>query len=236
MWITYEDCQVYGYSSPMSQRDINDKKKKPVLAQKSFSDARLRINARMIFGGFLIAASIISAYLISQSANRMVTVWSAAVDVAPGSILEEDDIIRTQVLLPNNAEFYLDGRSSIIGSYVIRPIGASELIPAYALSETIASDFKKVPLALPRSRTPFGIKTGDVVDVFGLPRQELAITEGNVSTKSRQILADVGIDGIDFEASKLGGEMGITLLVPAADVGQFVSAMASFEFVLVKSR
>jgi len=179
----------------MSQRDINDKKKKPVLAQKSFSDARLRINARMIFGGFLIAASFISAYLISQSANRMVTVWSAAVDVAPGSILEEDDIIRTQVLLPNNAEFYLDGRSSIIGS-----------------------------------------KTGDVVDVFGLPRQELAITEGNVSTKSRQILADVGIDGIDFEASKLGGEMGITLLVPAADVGQFVSAMASFEFVLVKSR
>jgi hypothetical protein len=221
----------------MNQREINEKRKtKSDLRQKSLSDIRLRINTRMIFGGVLIAASFFSAYLISQSANRMVTVWSAAVDVAPGSILEANDIIETQVLLPNNAEFYLDGRSSIIGSYVLRPLGASELIPAYALSETIATDFRRVPLSIPRSRTPFGIKTGDVVDIYGLPRQELALTSGNASTKSRQILAEVGIDGIDFEASKLGGEMGITLLVPTEEINDFVSAMSNYEFLLVKSR
>lgn len=221
----------------MSQRYMNENKKsKPALAQKSFTNVRLRINTRMIFGGVLIAASFISAYLISQSANRMVTVWSAAVDIAPGSILEANDITPTQVLLPNNAEFYLDGRSSIVGSYVLRSLGASELIPAYALSETAAGEFKKVPLSLPRSRTPVGIKTGDVVDIYGLPRQELALTGAKMGMKSRQILADVGIDGIDFEASKLGGEMGITLLVPVTEVSQFVSAMSNFEFILVKNR
>jgi hypothetical protein len=49
-------------------------------------------------------------------------------------------------------------------------------------------------------------------------------------------LAEVGIDGIDFEASKLGGEMGITLLVPTEEINDFVSAMSNFEFLLVKSR
>ena len=74
------------------------------------------------------------------------------------------------------------------------------------------------------------------MDIYGLPRQELALTSGNASTKSRQILAEVGIDGIDFEASKLGGEMGITLLVPTEEINDFVSAMSNFEFLLVKSR
>lgn len=216
---------------------MNEKSKsKSVGTSKSLGDMRLRINARLVFGGILIAASFISAYVISQSANRMVTVWSATVDIAPGSILDADDVMPTQVLLPNNAEFYLDGAASIIGSYVLRPLGASELIPAYALSDEAIEEFKKVPLSLPGSRTPFGIKTGDIVDIYGLPRQELAVSQVGSESKSRLVLTGVGIDGIDFEASKLGGEMGITLLVPVANVGQFIAAMSTFEFVLVKSQ
>ena len=190
----------------------------------------------MLFGAALIVASFFSAYLISQSANRMVTVWSAAVDLAPGTVIGAGDIVATRVLLPENAEFYLDSTSPIIGSYVLRSLGSSELIPAYALSETVFEPFQQVPLSIPRSRAPFGITSGDIVDVYAFPREQFGAGDSGSNAKAKLILAGASIDGIDFEASKLGGEMGITLLVPIAQVAQFVSVMTDSEFVLVKSQ
>ena len=93
------------------------------------SGLRKRIDIRMVLGGLLILASFISAYVISQSTSRMVTVWSADVDLAPGEVIEESDISLSRVALVDKAEYYLDGGSSIVGTHVIRQVKASELIP-----------------------------------------------------------------------------------------------------------
>ena len=62
-----------------------------------------KIDLRMVLGTLLIIGSIVSAYIISQSTTRMVTVWSAAIDLAPGEVIEESDIATTRVALSDKA-------------------------------------------------------------------------------------------------------------------------------------
>jgi hypothetical protein len=202
----------------------------------TLDNLKIRFNIRMFFGATLIAASFVSAYLISSSSNRMVTVWSAAGDLAPGSVISENDIKRSQVLLPDNAEYYLAGSSNIIGAHVIRAIGSTELIPAYAVSTDPISDLRRVPISIPSSRLPHQLNSGQFVDIYALPKQLLSTNNELRPLKAGLVLSGIAIEGINVEASKLGGEVGITLIVPAAEVSKLILAMAQAEFVLVKTQ
>lgn len=214
---------------------MNDDKreKKVTMPKKSF--AKFHFNPRLILGVILIATSFISAYVISETNNRMTIVWSAVTDLAPGEIIEASDVIKSRVLLPDNASYYLAGSTSIIGNYVVRPVGASELIPAYGLSTEFGTQLRRIPIALPRSRIPADVKSGSRIDIYGLPKNQY---EGNIDTKSEKksqaLLINASVDAIDFEASKMGGEIGITILVPEEIVLRFISSMTEFDFIVVK--
>jgi hypothetical protein len=202
---------------------------------RSFAQFKVNLNLRLAFGILLICTSFVSAYLLSSSTNRMVTVWSATKDLAPGSLIKDEDIKQAQVLMPNNAQFYLDGMNSILGSYVIRPIGAEELIPAYAVTTEPISDLREVPISIPINRLPYQIKTGQIVDVYAVPKQQTSLNQENLKSKAALLLSSVGISGIDSESGKLGGEIAVTLLVPVQLVNELVSAIAKYDFVLVKT-
>jgi hypothetical protein len=202
---------------------------------RSIAQFKVNLNLRLAFGILLICTSFVSAYLLSSSTNRMVTVWSATKDLAPGSLIKDEDIKQAQVLMPNNAQFYLDGMNSILGSYVIRPIGAEELIPAYAVTTEPISDLREVPISIPINRLPYQIKTGQIVDVYAVPKQQTSLTQENLKSKAALLLTSVGISGIDLESGKLGGEIAVTLLVPVQLVNELVSAIAKHDFVLVKT-
>ena len=116
--------------------------------QKNSFNFSIRSYLKTILGGCLIAASFISALVISNSSSRMITVWSAAVDLDKGEVITAEDVVISKVLLPGNAGNYIDGQVSIIGSSVVRAIGAEELIPAYAVSEQIDEQLQKVPIAI----------------------------------------------------------------------------------------
>lgn len=214
---------------------------KPTLQEKSdkkgvskFPQINFSINFRMAFGIVLIIASFISAFIISSSTNRMVKVWSSKVDLAPGAIIEADDIVQTEVLLPRNISMYLDGSAPIVGSSVLRQLSAAELIPAYALSNETNFNLRKVPISVSGSRLPSGLKVGDVIDLYAVPKQVIS-SNGDVSFKPGLVISQLAVDGVDLEASKLGGEVGITLLVPAESVNRVISAVAVSDFVLVKT-
>ncbi|MFM1937439.1 MAG: hypothetical protein RLZZ320_297 [Actinomycetota bacterium] len=216
----------------MKQKIKNDKSLNQL---RSIAQFKVNFNLRLAFGILLICTSFVSAYLLSSSTNRMVTVWSATKDLAPGSLIKDEDIKQTQVLMPNNAQFYLDGMNSILGSYVIRPIGAEELIPAYAVTTEPISDLREVPISIPINRLPYQIKTGQIVDVYAVPKQQTALIQESLKSKAALLLSSVGISGIDSESGKLGGEIAVTLLVPVQLVNELVSAIAKYDFVLVKT-
>lgn len=185
---------------------------------------------RYLLGLILIITSFISAFLISSASDRTITVWASSTDLAPGKIIEEKDITPVKVRLLSNAEQYLDASVEIVGTSVIRRIGAAELIPSFALSPQVDTSLQRVPIQVERLMSPVGLGAGDLVDIYGIPNQ-MASQSGVVS---ELILESVGIEEIDDSARELGGALGITLLVPDSLVSDLISKMSEFNFLLVE--
>jgi hypothetical protein len=195
----------------------------------------LNIDFRLVLGVALIAGSLVSAHIISQSTTRMVKVWSAVNNLAPGEVIEESDITISRVSLSDSANMYLDGEQSIIGTSVVRAIKSAELIPAYSLAQDASLDLHVVPISVSSLRLPDGVNGGSIVDIYGIPRNS-ATFAGNIDSKngSKLLLADISVDSINRESSRLGGDIGLSILVPVSQVGEFIKSFSEFEFVLVK--
>jgi len=208
--------------------------KKTNKLQKNSFNFSIRSYLKTILGGCLIAASFISALVISNSSSRMITVWSAAVDLGKGEVITAEDVVISKVLLPSNAANYIDGQVSIIGSSVVRAIGADELIPAYAVSEQIDDLLQKVPIAISISQIPKNIGSGQRIDIYGITKSELRsqnLESGRY--KSRLIASDLVIDQVDDQANTLGGDLVITLLVPRPIIPNLIEDMGNYNFILV---
>ena len=208
--------------------------KKTNKLQKNSFNFSIRSYLKTILGGCLIAASFISALVISNSSSRMITVWSAAVDLGKGEVITAEDVVISKVLLPSNAANYIDGQVSIIGSSVVRAIGAEELIPAYAVSDQIDEQLQKVPIAIPFSQVPKDIGSGQRVDIYGITKSELRsqnLESGRY--RSRLIASDLVIDQVDDQANTLGGNLVITLLVPRPIIPNLIEDMGNYNFILV---
>ena len=205
--------------------------------QKNSFNFSIRSYLKTILGGCLIAVSFISALVISNSSSRMITVWSAAVDLGKGEVITAEDVVISKVLLPSNAANYIDGQVSIIGSSVVRAIGAEELIPAYAVSEQIDEQLQQVPIAIAFSQVPKDIGSGQRVDIYGITKSELRsqnLESGRY--KSRLIASDLVIDQVDNQANTLGGDLVITLLVPRPIIPNLIEDMGNYDFILVGNR
>ena len=205
--------------------------------QKNSFNFSIRSYLKTILGGCLIAASFISALVISNSSSRMITVWSAAVDLGKGEVITAEDVVISKVLLPGNAGNYIDGQVSIIGSSVVRAIGIDELIPAYALSSQVDEQLQQVPIAIAFSQVPKDIGSGQRVDIYGITKSELrsqSLESGRY--KSRLIASDLVIDQVDNQANTLGGDLVLTLLVPRPIIPNLIEDMGNYDFILVGNR
>ena len=205
--------------------------------QKNSFNFSIRSYLKTILGGCLIAASFISALVISNSSSRMITVWSAAVDLDKGEVITAEDVVISKVLLPGNAGNYIDGQVSIIGSSVVRAIGIDELIPAYALSSQVDEQLQQVPIAIAFSQLPKDIGSGQRVDIYGITKSELrsqSLESGRY--KSRLIASDLVIDQVDNQANTLGGDLVLTLLVPRPIIPNLIEDMGNYDFILVGNR
>ena len=205
--------------------------------QRNSFNFSIRSYLKTILGGCLIAASFISALVISNSSSRMITVWSAAVDLDKGEVITAEDVVISKVLLPGNAGNYIDGQVSIIGSSVVRAIGIDELIPAYALSSQVDEQLQQVPIAIAFSQVPKDIGSGQRVDIYGITKSELrsqSLESGRY--KSRLIASDLVIDQVDNQANTLGGDLVITLLVPRPIIPNLIEDMGNYDFILVGNR
>jgi len=205
--------------------------------QKNSFNFSIRSYLKTILGGCLIAVSFISALVISNSSSRMITVWSASVDLDKGEVITAEDVVISKVLLPGNAGNYIDGQVSIIGSSVVRAIGIDELIPAYALSSQVDEQLQQVPIAIAFSQVPKDIGSGQRVDIYGITKSELrtqSLESGRY--KSRLIASDLVIDQVDNQANTLGGDLVITLLVPRTIIPNLIEDMGNYDFILVGNR
>ena len=105
----------------------------------SWLDLRLVLGVLLVLGSVLVGARVVTA------ADATVPVWSAAGDLAAGTVLEADDLVAVDVRLDDVAGAYLATSTRPEGRVLARPVRARELLPRSVL----AAPAEPVPLALP---------------------------------------------------------------------------------------
>ncbi|MCZ2829696.1 SAF domain-containing protein [Modestobacter sp. VKM Ac-2986] len=123
-------------------------------------DLRLVLGVLLVLGSVLIGARVVSA------ADATVPVWSAAGDLAAGTVLAEDDLVAVPVRLDDAADAYLATSTRPGGRVLARAVRAGELLPRSVLEEATGG----VQLALPvqAGYVPPSLAHGQLVDVYAV--------------------------------------------------------------------
>lgn len=197
--------------------------------EKSWRDISFFLTPRYLMGLALIIASFVSAFIISSSADRTVTVWASTGDLAPGEIITPEDVTPMRVRLIENGEQYLSTSFEIVGSAVLRRIGASEFVPSFAVSQDIDINLQQVPISVTQEMAPANLNSGAIVDIYGVPEPNQDFGKRD---SAKLLLAGVSIDSVT--ANEFGGRMLITLLVPSQLVPELISYIGKNQFMIVK--
>jgi hypothetical protein len=112
----------------------------------------------MLLGARLLAA-----------ADDSVAVWVARVGLAEGSQVSADDVDSRQVrfLDAEQAAVYVSAdEPPPAGATLSRPVGAGELLPRAALSDTGTGPAVEIPVAVPAEAVASSLRVGETVDVW----------------------------------------------------------------------
>jgi hypothetical protein len=124
------------------------------------------LDLRLVLGVLLVLASVLLGARVVTAADATVPVWSAAGDLAAGTVLGADDLVAVQVRLDDVAGAYLATSTQPAGRVLGRAVRAGELLPRSVLEERTGL----VQLALPvqAGYVPPGLARGQVVDVYAV--------------------------------------------------------------------
>jgi hypothetical protein len=124
------------------------------------------LDLRLVLGVLLVLGSVLLGARVLGAADATVPVWSAAGDLAAGTVLTADDLVAVDVRLDDAAGAYLSTATRPEGRTLARTVRAGELVPRSALEEPAGL----VQLALPVQAgfVPPALERGQIVDVYAV--------------------------------------------------------------------
>ena len=138
-----------------------------------------------------------------------------------------------KVFLPTNSDKYLSVDTKIANQIANRMIRKGELLPTSALSSTFRGEsIRSVPLKIARNDLPNDLTSGQSVDIYSLPQNDLNSTK---SRKTELISISVVVESIDLKSKDMGGDIGIVLKIPERDVIYLLEALNQSRIVVVRN-
>jgi Flp pilus assembly protein CpaB len=171
-----------------------------------------------------VLASVVVGARVLASADKTTPVWAAAHDLAAGTSLRADDLVRHDARLGSAASAYLSATGAPPTGYVLsRPVTSGELVPAAAVTTAAAApDRRLVTVPVERLHRPADLRRGVRVDVYVTPTGT-----GAASTSTSLVLTDVTVDSVIADGGRLGpagDTSGVVLGVAPQDVLALVGA------------
>jgi len=171
---------------------------------------------RAVVGGLLVAVAAVGIFAAASGIGRGpgTRYLVAARDLAPGEVIEADDVELTTIDLPDG----LAGRAftrpdPVIGAVVVGPVSAGELIQAGGLADGSSGDVPTFSITIDRADANGGeLQRGDEVQVFVTYGSGASATTVAVSTDARVVSTSAGEDTLTSS-----GDIVVRLAVPAAD-------------------
>jgi hypothetical protein len=180
---------------------------------------------RLLIGIALVAVAILGTASVVARADRTEPYYSARHTLTPGTVLQVSDVVVTHVRVGSGT--YVPASAEPWGEVVTRVIGAGEMIPASSLADADAYAFRPVAVTT-GSPLAEAIESGAVVDVW-------VTRDGLAGPDSVLVAAGVVVDQVDRDASAFSARAGETVyvLIPSADVGDLLAALAQADEVSV---
>ncbi len=189
------------------------------------------MQTRTIAAVSLICASFLSAYFLSSMANKTELLWSAKTSLAPGTEISLEDLTPKRVAIPDGSKVYLPARSDVARFYVLRSIGAGELLPVSALSPNAkALNLSAVPISVHTSDMPVDLQAGEAVNLYHVGDSHLSKEIGPPNL----VLSHAFILGIDRKGQNLGVDLTLTISVNVKNIMQVLDATSSGRVVVVR--
>ncbi len=184
-----------------------------------WSDIRLWLGVSILIGSMFIGARVMA------TGEETVTLWRASSELGVGSTLTGVEAV--VVALNGAQEPYLQGLTQPTGT-VVRPIGAGEFIPVEAISALAPADSRVVTVSVDPLHVAIGLNAGDQVDVWSSSQDS-----GSASSPTL-VLSGLTVREVANDVVGTGGEIGVVLLVPVAQVADLVQAIRTGVIDLVK--
>ena len=181
---------------------------------------------RLVVGVLLVLVSVAGGARLVSSLDDTTPVYAAAHDLLPGQPVTGDDLVTVPVRLGDRVASYVDGSVPVApGTFLLRQVGAGELVPTDALGSARQALDKTVGVPVDSSAAR-SLATGAVVDVWVSRRDRAAVGESYLDPEL--LLSGAVIDTVPPETTGLGAGLGRTtvqVVVPADEVGKVIAAV-----------
>ena len=188
------------------------------IRRPSWRDPRLGV------GVLLVAGSVALGSWSMARADHTVTVFTAATVLAPGERLAEEDLVATQVSVPNVADTYLTPAIGLDESLVVlRTVGEGEMVPLTALGSAETVQVRTVTVALDAALADT-IGSGSRVDLWvAEPAPEAG---GQALLPPEPLVQAVEVAQVHQDTSIFAGadQMIAQVLVPTEDLAAVLAA------------
>jgi hypothetical protein len=205
------------------------------------------LDLRLMLGVLLVLVSVVAGARVVAAADRTRPVWALTHDLAPGSVLRAEDLVRRQVQLASAADRYLPaapGDASPVGYVLTRSVSPDELLPRDALRDPATlADRREVSVPVDAGHRPADLVPGQLVDVFvtvkasggasgGMPGGVSGGPSDGAAGATRVVLRTATVLSVG-DRGRDGGDA-VVVAVPAAEGAALVGAVRSGSVDLVR--
>lgn len=185
---------------------------------------RRTIDARLLIGLALVAASVVGVVALVGAVDTRTTVYAAASALSPGERIDRGDLVEREVSLDGADGLYL--RADEVpsdGLVVIHPVRDGELLPRSAVGD--ASGIRSTALVLELTAPPSSaVRPGAVIDVWASP----AASEGRGFGAPVVLVPDaVVVRVVEDDGLVSSGASAVEVLVPRSRVARVLQAQAA---------
>lgn len=188
------------------------------------------LDLRAILGIVLVLASVVLGARVVSAADASVSVWAVSRDLTGGTTLASDDLHPVRVRLRSDADRYLRASAPLAGRTLTRPVGAGELLPRAAVTNSPAG--RLISLPVPLLHAPDSLRHGQLIDVYATTKS----TTGGATSSTQRVLAGVPVQAVRLPRSGLsstGAEYAVLVRVPPELVTRLVAAIRTAEIDVV---
>ncbi len=159
---------------------------------------------RIIGGLLLVVVAVVVGARVIGASSRTTPVWSAAHDLAVGTVLTDADLTAVDVNLGNSAARYLsaDSGQSTAGRTLTQAVRAGELVPVSAVAAPTSG--RVIVIGVSPDHMPPGVQHGSKIDLYLTSGSTASGTGGTTS------LVASGITVQSVTAPSSGGLSGAT--------------------------